>query len=114
MRTPQKTPDLTQIPINNWVNAHEVRPVVIRSVEVREKAAMGICSSCADKDCLDCWVRVEVECKGVAEGYHRLRICVGGGRGQGNMVEVVGGGAGSWIALTLFLLFGTGGREYMR
>ena len=38
------TPNLCIMPINNWMHAHELRPIFVREVEVRQELAMGICS----------------------------------------------------------------------
>lgn len=47
------SPNLSIMPINNWMHAHELRPVFVRRVEVRQELAMGVCPPGPHKDRLD-------------------------------------------------------------
>ena len=64
----QETPDFRQVPVYDGVDTHEVGPVPVRAVEVRELGAVGVCAAGADKYCADAGVRAEVEVECIAEG----------------------------------------------
>lgn len=99
-------PNLSQVPVDDRVDAHEVRPAMIGAVKVRELGAVRVGAPGTDEDCLDFRMRLtvsgrrrgrlrrEVGGEGVAEGD---ALCGGGMRGVGEewwMGVVAGGGAG--------------------
>ena len=69
MRTAQETPYFAQVPVDHGVHAHEVGPIAVRAVEVRQGLAVRVGAAGADEDCADGRVGIEIEGEGIAEGY---------------------------------------------
>lgn len=49
----QETPDLAQVPVDDRVDTHEGRPVVVGGVEMRQVAAVGVGATGAHEDGMD-------------------------------------------------------------
>ena len=81
----EETPDLGEFPVDDGVDAHELRPAVVRGVEEGEVRTVRVGASGADEDGADVRAGTEVGFEGVADGDF------GGGGGGGGRGAGVGG-----------------------
>lgn len=82
-----KRPDLSIMPVDDRVNAHEIGPPVIRLVEMRQLLAVRISASCADEDSPNAGIQGQVALKARADGGAGG---IGGVFGHGEMIHTGG------------------------